>query len=139
MKEKKERNNLIIKFRKQGKTISEIAEVFNVSYYAIRDILRREEFEKKNNAPLLEGRDYKRNLIRKYFDYTCQKCGKIWQKKQRRFDVHHFGKGSRFSKRYDNFKKVEDIINKVTLLCHKCHLNLKEHRQTMSENHKTKK
>lgn len=76
---------------------------------------------------LLEGRDYKRELFREYFYWTCQKCGKVWQEGQRRFDIHHQKEGSSKSKIYDNWTE----LNKINLFCHKCHLNLPEHREAM--------
>ena len=76
----------------------------------------------------LTGRDYKREIIRIYFNHTCQKCGKVWDKKSRRLDVHHINQGNKMTNKYD--KDVD--YNKVTLLCHKCHLNLPEHRNAMT-------
>ena len=79
----------------------------------------------------LTGRDYKRELIRRYFDYTCQKCGRVWHKGERRFDVHHFSCSPVDSRKYD--KDVD--FNAVTLLCHKCHMSLPEHRKAMMKPH----
>ena len=126
MKEKIERNKFIMKMRSRGKTIKEIAQFFNISYWACRSIIRRIK-------GIDEGRDFKREQIRKYFNFTCQNCGRKWKEGERRFDVHHFGRGSLDSRKYDT-----GIIdpNLVTLLCHKCHLNLPEHREAMSKNHK---
>ena len=83
----------------------------------------------------LEGRDFKRELIRKFYGYTCQICRKKWKLGERRFDVHHKGMGSTMTKKYD--KKVN--YNYITLLCHRCHLNLPEHRKAMSINNKYNK
>jgi hypothetical protein len=44
--------------------------------------------------------------------------------------------GSKKSHRYDDFRKLKEILNMVMLLCHKCHLNLIEHRKAMEKNHK---
>lgn len=77
----------------------------------------------------LEGRDYKRELFRKYFDYTCRGCGKVWEEGKRRFDIHHPNEGSSKTKIYDSWADLDNVI----LLCHQCHLNLKEHREAMSK------
>ena len=37
----------------------------------------------------LSGRDRTREKVRIRDNYTCQGCGKKWQKGQRRLDVHH--------------------------------------------------
>ena len=129
MKEKRERNKLIVKMYKKGKTIKEVAEFFNVSYYAVRSILRREKYKLLNGRYLPEGRDFSRELIRKYFNYICQSCGKKWKERQRKFDVHHFSCDPKDSRKYDK-ERSPDMI---TLLCHKCHLNLPEHKKKMSE------
>ena len=123
MQEKKERNNLILEMRKGGKTIPEVAAFFNVSKWTIKGIIKRQRGE-------LQGIDWKREQIRKYFNYTCQNCRKIWKKNERRFDVHHFGKGNLNSKKYD-IGKIDPEL--VTLLCHKCHLNLPEHIESMEK------
>ena len=83
----------------------------------------------------LGGRDWKRELIREYFNWTCQQCGKIWIEGQRRFDTHHFSCKKEDTQKYD-VGEVEEIIKAVSLLCHKCHLNLPEHRKAMSKSHK---
>lgn len=79
------------------------------------------------------GRDYKREMIRIYFNHTCQNifCNKKW-KGGRRFDIHYFSCNPTDTRKYDT-GKVKDFINSVTLLCHKCHLNMPEHRETMIE------
>ena len=74
----------------------------------------------------LKGRDRIRAIIRDFYDNTCQKCGIKW-KKGRKLDVHHLSCDSKDTKKYDKIWSV----NTVTLLCHKCHLNLPEHREKM--------
>ncbi len=123
-----ERNNLIMKLRNEKITIPSIAKILNMSFYTCAGILRRRK-------GILDGRDFKRELIRKYFNHTCQKCKRIWQQGERRFDVHHWGEGSSKSKSYEDWADLD----KVSLFCHRCHLNLLEHRQTMKENHKPHK
>ena len=76
------------------------------------------------------GRDLTREKIRIRDNHTCQKCGKKWQKGKRRFDVHHKDFDKEKTQGYDNYEKEKD--NMITL-CHKCHLNLPEHRRAIIE------
>lgn len=72
------------------------------------------------------GRDRIREKIRIRDKYTCQLCGKIWKKGKRRFDVHHKDCDKEKTKQCDNYEKEK---NNLITLCHKCHLNLPEHRK----------
>ena len=74
------------------------------------------------------GRNFPRELIRIRDNHTCQICGKVWQKGQRKFDVHHKDFNKEKTKKYDNFIKEKD--NMITF-CHKCHLNLEKHKLAM--------
>ena len=133
-REKKERNKMIIEKVKRGEFKVDIAKEFNISPQMVFKIAKKAGLTKKyknREDKKLEGRDYKRELIRKFFNYRCQKCGRVWKKGERRFDVHHFGAGSSKSKIYDSFAD----ITKVTLLCHKCHMNLPEHKKAMKKPH----
>lgn len=134
MKEKTERNNLIMKMCNSGKTVREIAKLFNISFYTCRNII-----EKRKGIRGSEGRDFKRELIREYFDNTCQKCGIKWQEGKRKFDVHHLSCDPKDTRKYDK----EFDKKTVTLLCHKCHLNMPEHLIKMTEinikNHELKR
>jgi len=70
----------------------------------------------------LEGRDFLREKIRERDNWTCQICGKIWNKKTRRLDVHHLDlelEGYNGSKYRANLQ-----FDKMITLCHKCHLTL---------------
>ena len=79
--------------------------------------------------PVLQGREYSRERTRKRDSHTCQICEKVWQVRQRRFDIHHLnGLCGKLSKKYD---RKEDMENLITL-CHKCHMNLDEVRGKMS-------
>jgi 5-methylcytosine-specific restriction endonuclease McrA len=78
----------------------------------------------------LESRDKVREIIRQRDHYTCQMCGKKWRKGNRRFDVHHKDCIKEKTKKYDDYEKEKD--NMITL-CHKCHLNLPEHRMEMKK------
>jgi len=78
----------------------------------------------------LQGRDRIREIIRRRDNYTCQCCGKIWQKGMRRFDTHHLDCDKEKTFQYDNWEKENG--NMITL-CHKCHLNIEEHRGSMQK------
>jgi len=74
------------------------------------------------------SRDRYRELIRIRDSHTCQICGNIWKKRQRRFDIHHLDEDNTKTKQSDNLGKEAD--NMITL-CHKCHLNLPGHKEAM--------
>ena len=78
------------------------------------------------------SRERKRELIRIRDNHTCQLCGKIWIKEQRKFDIHHKDYDNKKTRQCDNLEKESE--NMITL-CHKCHLNLPEHRKAMSNGH----
>ena len=84
--------------------------------------------DKHGLSKLFEGTDLTRERIRQRDNHTCQICEKRWQQGTRRFDVHHKDFDKEKSKKYENYKKEKD--NMITL-CHKCHLNLPEHRLAM--------
>lgn len=144
-----------IKLHKQGFTYQKIGKMFDVSRQRIHQIitgykspkkylkLKLNKIIEKDIIPSsyselkrqgLEGREYKREQIRIYFNHTCQNifCNKKWKKGQRRFDVHHLSCSQKDTKKYDA-GKLKDIINSVTLLCHKCHKNIPEHIKAMIE------
>lgn len=73
------------------------------------------------------GRDRIRELVRIHYNHTCQSCGKKWNIGARRFDIHHMDCKKEKTKQVDT---NEDISN-LLLLCHKCHLNLPEHKKSM--------
>jgi hypothetical protein len=77
----------------------------------------------------LQGADFTREIIRRRDNYTCQICGRVWQEGQRRFDVHHIDCDPSKTKQYDNLEKEK---NNMITLCHKCHLNIPEHREKMA-------
>ena len=74
------------------------------------------------------ARDRYRELVRIRDNHTCQKCGLEWQVGERRLDVHHLDEDSTKTRQIDG---DEDMDNMITL-CHKCHLNLDGHRETMA-------
>ena len=68
--------------------------------------------------------------MRQRDNYTCQIYNKVWEKGQRSFDVHHLNcLDAKTNKKYKNNK----CFNEMITFCHKCHLNLKEHRKKMSK------
>lgn len=75
------------------------------------------------------SRERVRELIRIRDNWACQICGKKWVKGQRRFDIHHKDCKKEKTRQCDNYEKEKD--NMITL-CHKCHLNIPEHRKAMS-------
>ena len=90
-------------------------------------------FFRKTGTPI-EGMDFTRQIVRIRDQHTCQKkhggCGKKWRFGRRRFDVHHLnGVCGRNSRSYDKISELP----KLTTLCHKCHLNLKEVKKKMSK------
>ena len=76
----------------------------------------------------MTGRDFPREKLRKLSNYTCGRCGKIWQTGERRFDTHHLDCDKNKTKGYD---RVNESFDNMIVLCHKCHLNLPEHRLEM--------
>jgi 5-methylcytosine-specific restriction endonuclease McrA len=76
------------------------------------------------------SRDRKREMIRIRDNNTCQICGLVWKSSQRRFDVHHIDCDNRKTRKADNLKSE---WNNMITLCHKCHLSLPEHKETMQK------
>ena len=62
-----------------------------------------------------------RDSVRARDKQTCQKCFKIWDGKNRKFDVHHLDLSmeSKSDIEYDL-----NNMDKLITMCHKCHLNL---------------
>jgi len=120
--------------KKQGKSYSEIGRMYELSYQRIMQILKTDykkdtEF-KVNKFPQLrklQGRDWVREQVRIRDNYTCKVCGKKWEEGKRRFDVHHKDCDKNKTKKYN---KLNEINNSITL-CHKCHLNLFKHKESM--------
>jgi 5-methylcytosine-specific restriction endonuclease McrA len=77
------------------------------------------------------SRDRIREIIRIHHNHTCEMCGKVWEIGMRRFDIHHKDCDKDKTKQIDRNEDLDNLI----CLCHKCHLNLPEHRKAMSESH----
>jgi len=80
----------------------------------------------------LKGREFSREIVRKRDNHTCQICGKKWKRGDIRLDVHHIDCDRGKTRKYD---KVSEMGNMITL-CHKCHLNLPEHKNKMKKDDK---
>jgi hypothetical protein len=76
----------------------------------------------------LQGRDITREKVRARDNWTCQTCGKKWKEGTRRFDVHHIDCKKEKSRKREDYQKEQ---HNMTTLCHKCHMNLPEHRKSM--------
>jgi len=91
-----------------------------------------ENIKKRKIAQLTKmssgSRDRVRELVRIRDDHTCQICGKKWKPGMRRFDIHHKDFDKEKTRACENYQKEK---NNMTTLCHKCHLNLPEHRESM--------
>lgn len=68
------------------------------------------------------SRDRIREVIRCYYNHTCQKCFKKWEEGTRRFDIHHKDCKKYKTKQID---RNEDL-NNLIILCHNCHFSLDE-------------
>lgn len=147
----------MLDLRNNGLTYNKIGSIFSLSRQRIHQILKprikkpmvkkpmvkkltsfvllkekRVEDPDYNSAGIvLEGQDRVREIIRRRDNWTCQICGKKWKESQRRFDVHHIDCKKEKSKQYDIWEKEK---NNMITLCHKCHLNIPEHRRKMLRN-----
>lgn len=80
--------------------------------------------------PITEGSmDKIREYVRMRDKRTCQICGKIWKEGQRRFDVHHLDEEKESTR---NCFWDREHMDRMTTLCHKCHLNLDSVKKKMS-------
>jgi len=146
-----DKKDTIIELRKNNLTYREIGEKFGISRQRVYQIItgykspenrpisifnkKVIEFSEINNSfnflqkgiakSINGGRDRHREIIRIRDNHTCQICGKVWIG-GRKFDVHHLDCDKRKTKQCDNLETEKD--NLITL-CHKCHLNLPEHKK----------
>lgn len=68
------------------------------------------------------GRNYRREYVRMRDKHTCQKCGRVWIKGQRRFDVHHLEESMFGKNRMNGVVKYDrENMDKLITFCHKCH------------------
>lgn len=105
----------IKKLRKLGKSYGEIGKIYNVSRQRIHQFL----------GGIEGGRDIIREKIRARDNYTCQICNKKWESGERKLDVHHIDCDSNKTKMVDSNEPWDNLIT----LCHKCHLNIPEHKE----------
>lgn len=126
-----ERKQIIQNLRNKNYTYQQIGNLFYISRQRVFRILHQLPpipYSYNYGQPISDGGIGRvREIVRIRDNYTCQICGKVWKEGQRRFDVHHLDFDKNKSRRYD---KVSEISN-MTTLCHKCHLNLPEHRKAM--------
>ena len=133
------RQSEIQALRDEGATLAEIGKVFFLSRERIRQILKADYSRVKDTeTPLVEkypqlrnmqGREYNRELVRIRDNHTCQLCGHKWVKGERRLDIHHLDCDKEKTRQYD---KPSEFGNLITL-CHGCHLNVPEHRNSMKK------
>jgi len=131
--------DIIKKLHYEGKSCTKISVLFPVTRQRIYQIIQKYKpldfkikykIKKKNKNPFSShgGRDLVREKIRIRDNHTCQICNKKWESGQRRFDVHHKDCDKEKTRQYDNYEKEK---NNMITLCHKCHLNLPQHRKKM--------
>jgi len=61
-----------------------------------------------------------REKVLKRDNYTCQHCGKVWIKGERKLDIHHIdGSGSNIP-----MKEKNNDMSNLTSLCHHCHIKV---------------
>lgn len=96
----------------------------------IKGLIEKAKNSYENFEGKFQGADRTRELARIRDDHTCQACKRKWNGIERRFDIHHLN--GICGKRSRSYDKVEEMNGLITL-CHKCHLNLAEVRQKMSD------
>jgi len=140
-----DKKDIIISLRNKRYTFQRIGDILGISRQRVHQILYNNQ--RKNPKPEkkivlkdisrykrtngLSGTDFLAEIVRKRDNWTCQICGKVWKKGQRRFDVHHIDEKDENKHTYANYKKFDKMIT----LCHKCHLNLEHIRKKMSKKH----
>ena len=82
------------------------------------------------------SKDRYRELVRIRDNYTCQNCGKKWEKGMRRFDVHHLDEERESAENNPKLKNTvckwdREHMDRMITYCHKCHLNLDSVRKKM--------
>jgi hypothetical protein len=125
------RKREMIKLRKLGLTYREIGLIYGVTRQSVEETIHyvnkhKRRKKSKSISRFFFGMDYTREKVRFRDKHTCQICGKQWNKGIRRFDVHHLDCDKTKTRHYD---KVSEMDNMITL-CHKCHLNLPQHKQS---------
>lgn len=140
----------VMRLKKDGASVKEIAQLYGITRQAIEDSIRRGPPRKDSgwsnlltthNLSHLQGRERARALVRIRDNFTCQDCGAVrtadevssYNKtvkgktslgKLKSLDVHHLG--GMCGKNSRGYDSLEDVPNMITL-CHKCHFNRPEH------------
>ena len=142
------RKTKINQLKKKGLSYQEIGNKIGVSKQRIHQIIKNYQspssFSPTTRIPpswnpngeydtrgiKLEGRDFLKEVIRRRDNYTCQTCGRVWKKGERRLDVHHLDEDLEGENglKYENCKCFDRMIT----LCHKCHLRLDNIKRKMS-------
>ena len=138
---RKESKNILVKdLRSKGWTYKKIGDFLGISKQEVYNIIHYVPHPRLPRIPRpsgpkirgkLEGRDFLKEKVRMRDNHTCQNCGQIWIPGTRRFDTHHknFVPSQTEAREYKNNKNMDDMIT----LCHKCQMNLPEHRKAMKE------
>lgn len=138
----------IKELRMTGLTFKEIGARFSISRQRVQQILGGKQMKAPEDHKLLTyakrrflglpdgkielksgGRDFLRELVRMRDNHTCQYpgCGRVWQKGQRRFDVHHLDEkidekiAGKIDSRRVPLKYDREHLDKLITFCHKCH------------------
>ncbi len=155
------RNELMVKMRMRGVSFPEIGKIFGITRQRAHQIItgyrsptspkisvenlkiwnvrKRKSLglpdQVLNGNGLGGGRDFIRELARIRDNHTCQICGLVWVKGNRRLDVHHTKEKmeGRSSER-GSIKRDKESIDKMITLCHSCHLNLDSVKKKMHTN-----
>ena len=153
MTKQEERKNMMERLCDQRYTYQQIGDMFGVSRQRVHQLvtgykspgskIRKEKsttfistdwlppefFERGKRDKSFSGRDFLAEIVRIRDKKTCQICGRVWKKGERRLDVHHIDEEDENHYTYANYKKFDRMIT----LCHKCHLNLEHIRNKMSD------
>ncbi len=92
--------------------------------------LEKKKHYKPKKSDRLQGFNALRERVRIRDNHTCQMCGKIWIKDQRRLDVHHLDIEREGKKDYQYDKNNPHMM--ITY-CHKCHYSLHTVRKKLSD------
>lgn len=63
--------------------------------------------------------------VRRFFNFTCQMCGHVWQEGEKRLSVHHVN--------YDKMVCCNDVKPLFVTVCHTCHVKTQFNREYWEE------
>lgn len=116
------RQKIIQQLRNKGYTYQKIGNLLGISKQRISQIITEIVFGFYSVGSLTCARE----KIRKRDNWTCQNCGKIWEKGKRKFDVHKIQGDDNESPAQS--RKMEDWIT----YCHKCHTGVIHKRKPLT-------